>query len=80
MNLIAFAFSTMVGALQSLTIADIGTLFLLGGALVFLGSIVPFAVMATITLGAFVPAMIPLAVGLTIAVPVLHYLVLVLVW
>ena len=67
MNLIAFAFSTMVGALQTLTIADIGTLFLLGGALVFLGSIVPFAVMATITLGAFAAAMIPLAVGLTIA-------------
>jgi hypothetical protein len=67
MNLIAFAFSTMVGALTTLTAGDIFNLFLLAGAMYVLGAAAPMAILATVTLGAFAVAMIPLAIGLLIA-------------
>ena len=67
MNLIAFAFSTMVGALTTLTAGDVFNLILLAGAMYALGLAAPMAILATVTLTAFAVAMIPLAIGLAIA-------------
>ena len=70
MFVLASAFSIMVSALENLSMGSIGMLYALGASLAFLATMLPFAILSAITLGIFAYAMIPLAIGLTMAVAI----------
>jgi len=68
-GLVADAFVKMAGSLSELTLEQVGVIFALGGAFVFLGAMFPFIVMGAAALGAVTFALLGFGVASNVIAP-----------